>query len=112
MLEEVIDLLPVHTMADAFHVLEHDPAKIDLIICTLTFSDSRIEFLQAVKQKPTTSGIPFLCCRVLVGRLSETLVESMGTVAKQIGAVDFINPREVPPRRGRKSVESRCDQVP
>ena len=90
MLEEVIDLVPVHTMADALHVLQNDRA-IDLIICTFTFSESRmIEFLLAVKGNAALSGIPFICCRVLVGRLSEKLVERMGAVAKQCGA-DFIN---------------------
>ena len=96
MLEEVLDLVPVHTMAEALHVLQHDRAKIDLIICTLTFSDSRmIEFLLAVKGNAALSGIPFLCCRVLVGRLSEKLVERMGAVARQCGA-DFVNLAKFP----------------
>jgi PleD family two-component response regulator len=103
MLEEVMDLVPVHTMADALHVLQHDRGKIDLIICTLTFSESRmLEFLLAVKGNATISDIPFLCCRVLVGRLSEKLVERMGAVAKQCGA-DFINLAKFP-RHEAKSV--------
>jgi hypothetical protein len=51
MLGEVLDLVPVHTMAKAFEVLERDAASIELIICTIAFDDSRmIEFLQAVKR--------------------------------------------------------------
>jgi hypothetical protein len=42
MLEELVELVPVHAMSDAMQVLEHDPVGIDLIICTLTFSDHQI----------------------------------------------------------------------
>jgi len=40
-------------MSDAMQVLEQDPAGIDLIICTLTFSDHHmLEFLLKVKGNP------------------------------------------------------------
>jgi L-ascorbate metabolism protein UlaG (beta-lactamase superfamily) len=91
LLEEHADLVPVHTMAEAMQVLRQDPPGIDLIICTLTFSDHHmLEFLLAVKGNPKTAAIAFLVCRVLVGRLSEKLVERMGAVARQFDA-DFIN---------------------
>ena len=60
LLEELADLVPVHGMTEAMQVLEQDPAGIDLIICTLTFSDHRmLEFLLQVKGNPKTSAIPF-----------------------------------------------------
>jgi hypothetical protein len=90
MLEQLADLVPVHAMSEAMQVLEQHPAGIDLIICTLTFSDRMLDFLVKVKGNPKTSAIPFLVCRVLVGRLSEELVERMGAVARQFDA-DFIN---------------------
>lgn len=91
LLQEHADLVPVHSIAEAMRVLGHHPPGIDLIICTLTFSDHHmLEFLLAVKGNPKTGAIPFLVCRVLVGRLSEELVERMGSVARQFDA-DFIN---------------------
>jgi CheY-like chemotaxis protein len=98
MLEDVLELVPVHTMAEALSLLQRDAGEIDLIICSLTFSDSRmLEFLVRVKADPGTSGIPFLCCRVLVGILSENLVESLGKAARYCGAADFVNLGRLPP---------------
>jgi hypothetical protein len=106
MLEELADLVPVHAMSEAVQMLEHDPAGIDLIICTLTFSDhNMMEFLLKVKGNPKTSAIPFLVCRVLVGRLSEELVERMGAVARQFEA-DFINLPRLPADEARKGLSA------
>jgi hypothetical protein len=106
MLEELADLVPVHAMSEAMQVLEQDPAGIDLIICTLTFSDHRmLEFLLKVKGNPKTSEIPFLVCRVLVGRLSEELVERMGAVARQVDA-DFINLPRFPSDKAQKALSA------
>src|SRR5688572_31298133 len=64
MLADVVDLVPAHTTADAFKILEGEP--IDLIVSTIAFDESRmLEFLQAVKQTSSMGGIPFLCSRVL-----------------------------------------------
>ena len=91
LLEESADLVPVHTLAEAMQVLERDPPGIDLVVCTLTFSDHRmLEFLLKVRGNPKTSAVPLLVCRVLVGRLSEELVERMGAVAQHFDA-DFVN---------------------
>lgn len=90
-LEVIADLVPVHTLSEAMRLLERDPRAIDLIICTLTFSDHRmLEFLLAVRNDPRTSAIPFLVCRTIVGRLSEELVERMGVLARQFDA-EFLN---------------------
>ena len=104
MLEEVADLVPVHAMSEAMQVLEQDPPGIDLIICTLTFSDHHmLKFLLEVKNSPKTSAIPFLVCRVLVGRLSEGMVERMGAVARQFDA-DFINLPRFPADEAREGL--------
>lgn len=106
MLEELADLVPVHAMSDAMQVLEQDPAGIDLIICTLTFSDHRmLEFLLHVKSNPKTSAIPFLVCRTLVGRLSEELVVRMGALARVFEA-DFINLPRFPADEARKELSA------
>jgi PleD family two-component response regulator len=106
MLEELVDLVPVHAMSDAVQLLEQDPAGIDLIICTLTFSDHRmLEFLLHVKGNPKTSAIPFLVCRTLVGRLSEELVVRMGALARQFEA-DFINLPRFPAEEAGKELSA------
>ena len=90
-LEVIADLVPVHTLSEAMRVLEKGSPAVDLIICTLTFSDHRmLEFLLDVKGDPKTGAIPFLVCRVIVGRLSEELVERMGVLARQFDA-EFLN---------------------
>jgi hypothetical protein len=92
MLAEVADLIPVHTVAQAFQVLERDAASIDLVICTVAFDESRmIEFLQAVKRRPAISSIPFLCSRILRSVLSESLISRVGTTCTDLGAVDFLD---------------------
>jgi PleD family two-component response regulator len=102
LLEDVIELVPVHTMAEALGALERDPGKIDLIVASLTFSDSRmLEFLVTVKADPATSGIPFICCRAVVGILSENLVQSLGKAARYCGAADFVNIGRLPPGEAR-----------
>lgn len=106
MLEGLADLVPVHTMREAMEVLEQDPPGIDLIVCTLTFSDHHmLEFLLKVKANPKTSAIAFLVCRVLVGRLSEKLVERMGAVARQFDA-EFINLPRFPADEARKGLSA------
>jgi hypothetical protein len=50
-----------------------------------------VEFLQAVKRNARTTGIPFLCSRVLPSVLSEGLLRSMRDVCKQCGAVDLVD---------------------
>src|SRR3954471_16236932 len=83
MLEEVIDLVPAHTSADAFRFLEHEALAIDLIISTMAFDDSQmVSFLEAVKRNPMMNRIPFLCLRVLRGVLSDHLVDRMRVVCK------------------------------
>ena len=79
-------MLPVHTFEDAFNVLDHEAASIDLIISTIAFGESRmVEFLQAVKRNPPTSGIPFLCSRILPSVLSDKLVDDMRVDARHAG---------------------------
>lgn len=103
MLRERLDLVPVHAMSDALELLGRE--KIDLIVSSLTFSESRsLEFLVAVKADPASAGIPFLSCRVVVGILSETLVESLGRAAKLIGATDFVDIGGLPPDKARDAL--------
>ena len=109
LLQEVGSLIPVHTTADAFRVLEQQP--IDLIVSTIAFDDSRmVEFLVSVKGTASVAHIPFLCSRVLVGALRDSLVGSMGAACRACGAVDCVDVARLPPDLAqttvRKAVET------
>lgn len=112
MLGDLLDLVPVQTISEAEAALERERGRIDLIVSSLTFSESRaLEFLVGVKANPDTEAIPFLCCRMLVGILSENLVESFGRAAKLCGAADFVNIGQLPPDQAREALRgavARC----
>jgi response regulator RpfG family c-di-GMP phosphodiesterase len=90
MLEDVVDLVPAHTIGDALKILEREP--IDLILSTVAFDESRmIEFLQTVKRTASMDRIPFLCTRAISGVLRDSLIASMRDSCIQCGAVDLID---------------------
>jgi CheY-like chemotaxis protein len=96
MLSDTGDLVGVHTTADAFRILEQQ--QIDLIVSTIAFDDSRmLEFLVSVKGAASLAHIPFLCSRVVVGALRDSLVGSMRGACKACGAVDFVDIARLPP---------------
>jgi hypothetical protein len=108
MLRDIGNLIPAHTTADAFQILEHP--QIALIISTIAFDESRmLEFLVSVKGTASVAHIPFLCSRVLPGALRDSLVGSMGAACKACGAVDFVDVARLPPDLAqttmRKAVE-------
>ena len=106
-LEGVLDLIPVHSRADAWLVLEQGAVNIDLIISTIAFDDSRmVEFLQAVKADTEYSRIPFLCTRVLPTILSDHLVVHMRQVCKELGAVDLIDVANLPREKANSVVRT------
>ena len=96
MLADVVDLVPAHTTADAFKILQRE--RVDLIVSTIAFDESRmLDLLQAVKQTSSTKGIPFLCSRVLPTVLRDDLVIAMGNACKECGACDFVDVARLPP---------------
>jgi hypothetical protein len=109
MLRDIGSLIPVHTRADAFRILEQQ--QIDLIVSTIAFDESRmLEFLVSVKGTASVAHIPFLCSRVVVGALRDSLVGSMGAACKACGAAEFIDLARLPPDLAqatlRKAVET------
>ena len=98
-------LIPAHTTADAFRVLERQP--IDLIVATIAFDESRmLEFLVSVKGTTSVAHIPFLCSRVVPGALRDSLVGSMGGACKACGAVDFLDVARLPPDLAEATVRT------
>lgn len=100
MLEEVVDLVPAHTTADALKILNRE--SIDLIVSTIAFDESRmIEFLQAVKRTASIDHVPFLCTRVLSSVLQDSFIGSMRDSCIQCGAVDLTDIAKLPPEIAR-----------
>jgi len=109
-LEDVLDLIPSHSRADAWLVLEQDAADIDLIISTIAFDDSRmVDFLQAVKSDAEFSHIPFLCARVLPSILADHLVAHMRRVCTELGAVDLIDVANLPREKANSVFRTAVD---
>ena len=109
MMRDTANLILVQTTADAFRILEQQ--QIDLIVSTIAFDESRmLEFLVSVKGTASLAHIPFLCSRVLVGALRDSLVGSMADACKACGAVDFVDVARMPPEMAeatmRKAVET------
>jgi CheY-like chemotaxis protein len=104
MLKDEVHLTTAHAMADAFRVLESE--KIDLIISTIGFEESRmIEFLEAVKASIFAS-IPFLCARGLPGMIRDALIPTMRDACKACGAVDFIDVARLAPDRAKAALRA------
>ncbi|HEX2651002.1 MAG TPA: hypothetical protein VHN19_13815 [Burkholderiales bacterium] len=107
MLEDSFDLVEAHTMADAFKVLESEPRAVDLIVATLAFDESRmIEFLQAVKKRRKLKEIPFYCCRVVRGIITDDLVGKISAVCKECGAEDFVDVAKLSPEAAAKAMKA------
>src|SRR5688572_17737466 len=97
MLDGVVDVTAVHTIENAVKVLERDSGSLDLIICTIAFHESRmVEFLHQVKQTPSFSAIPFLCCRLFRSVISDRSMSGMATACKESGAVDLLDIAKLP----------------
>lgn len=100
MLDDLADLLPAHTAADAFKILERE--RFDLIVCTIAFDESRMmEFLDKVKRTISTRHITVLCARVLPGIVRDSLVPSIRNSCKAIGAADLLDIAGLPPERAQ-----------
>jgi CheY-like chemotaxis protein len=90
LLAPLLDTVHVQTSQDAFKTLQRE--RIDLIICTIAFEDSRmIEFLQGVRRTASAGSIPFVCCRALASVLSDNMVEHMRAACLQAGAEALVD---------------------
>ena len=104
MLGDVAVLVPAHTTADAFKILERE--RIDLIVCTIAFDESQMmEFLETVKRTISSGHIPFLCARVLLGG-PDSLVPTIRDGCKALGAADLVDIARLPPERAQAAMRA------
>lgn len=107
MLQDSFDIVEADTTADAFRILQAEPRSVDLIVATLAFDESRmIEFLQAVKKKRKLREIPFYCCRIVQGIVTDDLVGKMSAVCKECGAEDFADVAKLRPEAAAKAMKA------
>jgi hypothetical protein len=110
LLEEKLELVPVHTRADAMQLLDYEGGRIDLILCTVAFDDSHmVEFLQSIKADPEYSRIPFLSVRIFPTVLSDHLVDGMRQVCKEFGAVDLLDVARMPREKAQQALRTAVD---
>ena len=106
MLQESFALVEADTIAGAFEALEAEPRP-DLIIATLAFDESRmIEFLQAVKRSRKLRDIPFYCCRLVQGIVTDDLVARMAAVCKEGGAEGFADVAKLAPDAAARAIKA------
>ena len=109
MLQESLELVEADTMADAFRILEAEPRP-DLVVATRAFDESRmIEFLQAVKKDRKLQKVPFYCCRLVRGIVTDDLVGKMAAVCKECGAEDFVDVAKLPKDAAAKALRAMLD---
>jgi response regulator RpfG family c-di-GMP phosphodiesterase len=105
MLGDLAHLFAVHTTADAFKILEGE--RIDLIVCTIAFDESRMtEFLATVKRSTSTGHIPFLCVRALPGIVRDSLVSTIRDGCKAIGAADLVDIAKLSPEQAKAAIRT------
>jgi len=87
-LGEYADVVPVYDYDDALAVLRK--GGVNLVLCGVFFNETRaFDLLRSVQQQ--FAGLPYVACRIGDRTLSPVMVEAMGTAAKSMGAVAFID---------------------
>ena len=88
-MDEHVRIIPIYTLDAAIELLETD-AHIAMIICTVYFDDSRMfDLLRFAHEK--FSAIPFVCCRLFEGGLSQISAKHLTVAAETLGAAAFID---------------------
>ena len=105
MLGDLATLSPAHNTTDALKILERE--RIDLILCTIAFDDSRMtEFLVTAKRSTSTAHVPFLCVRALPGIIRDSLVSTIRDGCKAIGAADLVDIARLSPEHAKAAMRA------
>ena len=105
MLDDMAELVPVHTPEHALRILEHE--RIDLILVTVAFDESRMmEFVQTVKTNASANHIPVLCARVVRGLMRDSLISATRDACKACGAVDLVDVATLPSESAKATLRA------
>lgn len=107
MLTGLADAIPAPSMYAALQPLRGDTR---LILCSLHFDDSQM-FNLLGELRAAVLGIPVLCCRLSDTHLAAHTLEGLTEAVKQLGAVGFIDLRELVRIYGEQEAEKRFAQL-
>ena len=75
--------------------------EVDLIACGLHFDDGRMyELLRFARSNEKTRPIPFLCVKLLKGRMTPSMLDSIRASSEMLGAQGFLHFPEIASRHG------------
>ena len=107
MLSGLADAIPAPSMYAALQPLGGD---VRLILCSLHFDDSQMFHLLG-EVRTAALGIPVLCCRLSDTHLAAHTLEGLNEAVKQLGAVGFVDLRELVRSHGEQEGEKRFAQL-
>jgi hypothetical protein len=107
MLAGLANAIPALSMYAALHPLGGD---IRLVLCSLHFDDSQMFYLLG-ELRTAALGIPVLCCRLSDTHLAAHTLEGLTDAVKQLGAVGFVDLRELVRAYGEEEAEKRFAQL-
>jgi hypothetical protein len=85
------EVVPAFTMQVAMEVLRD---RIQLVVCSLHFDESRMFDLLSY-MRLAAPKIPVVCCCLLPTQLSEAAMNDLMVAARELGASDFIDLRQL-----------------
>ncbi|MDB5798861.1 MAG: hypothetical protein JWP36_2763 [Paucimonas sp.] len=86
--------------------------RMDAIVCGARFDDSRLlDLLQFCKSQPAYAGIPFLCLRLMRGRLPLDMFRDLSLASAALGASGFFDYPEAEEQLGTALATARYRQV-
>ena len=95
--EKIVELLGDGFQLQLAKTVQHahtllKQSQFDLIVCGVRFDDSRLlDLLQQCKSDPQLASIPFLCMRVLRGKLSLDCLRDIVLASSALGAAGFFD---------------------
>lgn len=84
-------VIPAYTMQVAMELVRD---RIQLVVCSLHFDESRMFDLLSY-MRIAVPRLPVVCCCMMPTQLSEAAMHDLTVAARELGAVDFVDMREV-----------------
>jgi hypothetical protein len=84
-------VIPAYTMPVAMELVRD---RIQLVVCSLHFDESRMFDLLSY-MRIAMPRLPVVCCAMMQTQLSEAAMHDLTVAARELGAVDFIDMRQL-----------------
>lgn len=104
-----ISIVPATTMEKAADALR---SPIDMIVCGIHFSESRmLDLLTQAQANPSSKDVPFLAFRDLESELDPTFFKSMEVAIKVLGGLGFIDLYTLKKQRGVSDADAEFRRI-